>query len=157
MEGKRAMELSERIGNDMKDAMRSGEKLRLETLRSLRAAMLELEKSGKASVSDDDEMKAVLNQAKRRRDAADQFRAAGRTELADKEEAELAIIQEYLPKQLTDDEIRTEVDRIVAEVGASGPNDFKSVMPKAVAATRGRADGSRVQAIVRAALEEKAG
>jgi uncharacterized protein len=151
------MELSERINSDMKEAMRSGEKLRLETIRSLRAAMLELEKSGRESVSADDELKAVMNQAKRRKDAAEQFRAAGRVDLAEKEEAELAIIQGYLPQQLSDEEIRAEVARIVAETGASGPGDFKVVMPKAVAATRGRADGSRVQAAVKAALEGTAG
>lgn len=151
------MELAERIGNDMKEAMRSGERLRLETLRSLRAAMLELEKSGRSTISDEDELKAVMNQAKRRKDAAEQYRAANRPELAEKEEAELVIIEQYLPKQLSDEEIRTEVGRIVAETGASGPGDFKVVMPKAMAAMRGRADGNRVQAAVRAALEGSAG
>jgi uncharacterized protein YqeY len=150
------MELSERIGNDMKEAMRSGEKLRLEVLRSLRAAMLELEKSGRESVTTDDQLKAVMNQAKRRKDAAEQFRAASRVDLAEKEEAELVIIEEYLPKQLSDDEIRAEVARIIAETGASGPGDFKVVMPKAVAAMRGRADGSRIQGVVKAALEGNA-
>jgi uncharacterized protein len=151
------MELAERIGNDMKEAMRSGEKLRLETLRSLRAAMLDLEKSGKGAPTGEDELKSVMNQAKRRKDAAEQFRAAGRTELAEKEEAELLIIEEYLPKQLSDEEIAAEVGRIVAETGAGGPADFKSVMPKAMAAMRGRADGNRVQAAVRSALEGIAG
>jgi uncharacterized protein YqeY len=155
--GRTTMELAERIGNDMKEAMRSGEKLRLETIRSLRAAILELEKSGKGATTDEDELKAVMNQAKRRKDAAEQFRAAGRIDLAEKEEAELVIIEEYLPKQLSDGEIRAEVDRIVAETGASGPGDFKTVMPKAMAAMRGRADGNRVQAAVRAALEGSAG
>jgi uncharacterized protein YqeY len=151
--GNATMRLSERIGNDMKEAMRSGEKLKLETLRSLRAALLELEKSGKENVSDDDELKAVMNQAKRRKDAAEQFRAAGRVELAEKEEAELKFIEEYLPKQLSDDEIRAEVQRIVAETGATGPDDFKNVMPKAMASMRGRADGGRVQSAVREALQ----
>jgi uncharacterized protein len=150
------MDLSERIGNDMKEAMKSGEKLRLETIRSLRAAILELEKSGRGAVTADDQLKAVMNQAKRRKDAAEQYRAAGRAELAEKEEAELAIIEEYLPKQLSDEEIRAEVSRIVSETGASGPGDFKTVMPKAMAAMRGRADGNRVQAAVRAALEGQA-
>lgn len=147
------MELSERISNDMKDAMKSGEKLRLETLRSLRAAMLELEKSGKGAVSADDELKSVMNQAKRRKDAAEQFRAAGRIDLAEKEEAELKIIEEYLPQQLSDEEISAEVARIVAETGASGPGDFKVVMPKAMASMKGRADGNRVQSAVKSALE----
>ena len=98
-----------------------------------------------------------MNQAKRRKDAAEQFRAAGRAELAEKEDAELEIIEAYLPKQLSDEEIGAEVGRIIAETGASGPGDFKTVMPQAMAAMRGRADGSRVQAAVKAALEGAAG
>jgi uncharacterized protein YqeY len=120
----------------------------------LRAALLELQKSGN-EVTPDNEMKAVQNQAKRRKDAIEQFRLAGRDDLADKEADELKIIEAYLPSQLDDDEIRSQVRAIVEETGAAGPNDFKMVMPKAVAAMRGRADGSRIQAIVREELQAK--
>jgi uncharacterized protein YqeY len=119
--------------------------------------MLELEKSGKDAITDEDELKAVANQAKRRKDAAEQFRAAGRNDLADKEDAELAIIETYLPKQLSDEEIQAEIRAIVDETGAQGPGDFKLVMPKAMASMRGRADGSRVQAAVKQALEASTG
>jgi uncharacterized protein YqeY len=146
------MSLSEQVNEDMKAAMRSGEKLRLETLRSLRASMLELQKSGK-EVSADDELKAVMNQAKRRKDAAEQYRNAERADLAEKEEAELKIIEAYLPKQMSDDEIREGVRAIIAEVGAKGPDDFKLVMPKAMGAMRGKADGGRVQTIVKEELQ----
>lgn len=146
------MSLSEQVNEDMKTAMRSGEKLRLETLRSLRASMLELQKSGK-DVSADDELKAVMNQAKRRKDAAEQYRNAGRIDLAEKEESELKIIEAYLPQQMNDDEIRDGVRAIIAEVGAKGPDDFKLVMPKAMGAMRGKADGGRVQAIVKEELQ----
>jgi hypothetical protein len=149
------MSLTEQISEDLKAAMRAGEKLRLETLRSLRAALLELQKSGKETITPDDEMKAVMNQAKRRKDAAEQYRNANRNDLAEKEEAELKMIEAYLPQQLTDDEIRDEVRRLIDETGAAGPNDFKLVMPKAMAAMRGRADGGRVQAIVKEELEAK--
>src|ERR1051326_6981430 len=130
------MSLTERITEDMKSAMRAGEKLRLETLRSLRAAMLELQKSGR-EVSAEDELKAVMNQGKRRKDAIEQYRNANRNDLAEKEEAELKVIEEYLPQQLGEEEVRSEVRRIIGEVGAKGPDDFKSVMPKAMAAMRG--------------------
>ena len=146
------MSLSEQVNEDMKAAMRAGEKLRLETLRSLRASMLELQKSGK-EVSADDELKAVMNQAKRRKDAAEQYRNASRVDLAEKEEAELKIIEAYLPKQMSDDEIREGVRAIITEVGAKGPDDFKLVMPKAMGAMRGKADGGRVQAIVKEELQ----
>jgi uncharacterized protein YqeY len=146
------MTLTERINDDMKAAMRSGEKLRLETLRSLRAAMLELQKSGK-EVTPEDELKAVMNQGKRRKDAIEQYRNANRIDLAEKEEAELKVIEEYLPQQLGEEEIRSEVRRIISEVGAKGPDDFKNVMPKAMAAMRGRADGAKVQSAVREELQ----
>lgn len=147
------MSLSDRITDDMKSAMRSGERLRLETLRSLRAAMLELQKSGRDTVTEEDELKAVMNQAKRRKDAAEQFRNANRVDLAEKEEAELTIIEDYLPRQLDQEEIRTHVRSIIRDANATGPADFKVVMPKAMADLRGRADGSTVQAIVREELE----
>ena len=149
------MSVIERITEDMKAAMKSGEKLRLETIRSLRAAVIELEKSGKGEVTDEDVLKAVMNQGKRRKDAIDQFRKAGREDLAAKEEAELAIIEEYLPTQLGEDDIRREVVAIIESTGASGPDDFKLVMPKAMAALRGRADGAKVQGIVKEELQNR--
>ena len=148
------MSITEKISEDLTNAMKSGDRLRVETLRMVRAALLELAKSG-SEVTAEGEMKALQNQAKRRKDAAQQFRDANRTDLADKEESELKIIEEYLPQQVGDEEIRSEVKKIVAETGASGPGDFKIVMPKAMAALRGRADGAKVQAIVKAELEGK--
>jgi uncharacterized protein YqeY len=147
------MTLTQKISEDLTSAMKAGEKLRVETLRMVRAALLELAKSG-TEVTSEGEMKALQNQAKRRKDAAEQFRNANRLDLAEKEESELAIIEAYLPQQLSDEEIRAEVQRIVAETGAAGPGDFKNVMPKAMASMRGRADGGRVQAAVKAALAE---
>lgn len=150
------MTLSERINEDLKAAMRAGERVRLETVRSLRAAMVDLTKSGN-EVTDDAEQRAVMNQAKRRRDAIEQYRAVGRNDLADKEEAELKIIEEYLPQQLDDSAIEERVRAIIAETGAKGPGDFKVVMPRSVAAMRGVAEGGRIQPIVKRLLEENAG
>lgn len=146
-----AMTINDRIVDDMKVALKSGERLRLETLRMVRAAILELQKSGKV-VTPEMEMDAVVKQGKRRRDAADQYRSVGRDDLAEKEEAELSIIQEYLPKQLTDDEIRAELRLIIDETGACAMSDVKLVMPRAMGAMKGRADGGRVQALVRELL-----
>jgi uncharacterized protein len=146
------MTITEKISEDLTAAMKAGEKLKVETLRMVRAALLELQKSGK-EVTGEGEMKALQNQAKRRKDAAEQYRGANRVDLAEKEEAELKIIEEYLPQQMSEEEIQAEVRKIVAETGASGAGDFKVVMPKAMAAMKGRADGSKVQAAVKAALE----
>jgi len=150
------MTFTEQISEDLKNAMKAGDRLRTETLRMLRAALLELQKSGSA-VTADAEQKALQNQAKRRRDAAEQYRNAGRQDLAEKEESELAILTEYLPKQLSDDEIRAEVRGIITETGATGTGDFKLVMPKAMGKLRGQADGAKVQAIVREELERTGG
>ena len=146
------MTLTDRITEDLKNAMRSGEKVRLETLRMLRASLIQLQKSGK-EVTPSDELRAVQKQASARKDAIEQFGAANRPDRVEQETAELRIIEEYLPTQLSDDEIREEVRRVVAETGAAGMNDFKSVMPKAAAAMRDRAAGNRIQAIVREELQ----
>ncbi len=99
----------------------------------------------------------IQKQAKMRRDSIDAFRKGGREELVAKEEGELAILTAYLPKQLSESEIRAIVARVVAETGASGPRDMGKVMPKVLAQTKDRADGKQVAAIVQAALKEKAG
>ncbi len=99
----------------------------------------------------------IQKQAKMRRDSIDAFRKGGREELAAKEESELAILSEYMPKQLGEDEVRAIVERVVAETGASGPRDMGKVMPKLLAETKDRADGKQVAGIVQAALKAKAG
>jgi uncharacterized protein YqeY len=104
-----------------------------------------------AAISD-----VLQKQAKMRRDSIDAFQKGGRSELADKEALELAVIGEYLPKQLGQDEVRAIAMRIVAETGASGPRDMGKVMPKVLAETKERADGKQVAGIVQALLKEKA-
>ncbi len=145
------MTLSERINAELKAAMKAGEKLRLETLRSLRAALLELEKSGE-EVTPEKELSAVMKQAKQRKDSIEQYENGGREDLAQKEREELEIINEFTPKQMTDDEIREEIVGIIEQTEATGMNDFKLVMPRAMGTMKGQADGSRVQAIVREEL-----
>lgn len=98
----------------------------------------------------------IQKQAKMRRDSIDAFRKGGREELAAKEESELAILTEYLPKQLGEAEIRAIVTRVVSESGAAGPRDMGKVMPKVLAETKDRADGKQVAALVQAALRDKA-
>jgi uncharacterized protein YqeY len=109
------------------------------------------------SAMDDAAISDVLQkQAKMRRDSIDAFQKGGRPELAKKEAEELAIIGDYLPKQLDEAEVRAIVTRVVAETGASGPRDMGKVMPKVLAETKDRADGKQVAGIVQALLKEKA-
>ena len=147
------MNLPERISSDIKEAMKAGDKLRLETLRSIRAGILEFEKSGVDRAMTDDDAIAVLNKAaKKRRDAIEQYTAAGRTDVAAQEEAELAIIQEYLPAQLSEEEVRSAMREIIAQVGASAPSDFGKVMGMAMKQLKGKADGTIIQSVAKELL-----
>jgi len=98
----------------------------------------------------------IQKQAKMRRDSIEAFGKAGRTELVEKEESELRILEDYMPKQLSSDEVRAIVTRVVTETGAAGPRDMGKVMPKVLAETKDRADGKQVASIVQALLKEKA-
>jgi uncharacterized protein YqeY len=143
------MNLKEKINSELKDAMRSGDKLRLETIRSIRALILEFEKSGSnKELMPEDEIRLLSTAAKKRKESIDQFRNANRIELAEKEEAELKIIEEFLPKQLSNDEILEEVKKIAAEVGAKVKEDFPKLMPVAAKNLKGRADGKVIKEIV---------
>jgi len=143
------MNLVEKINNDLKEAMKSGDKIRLETIRSIRALILEFQKSGSGKEFTDDEGIRILTAAaKKRKEAIEQFTNANRLDLAEKESAELKIIEEYLPKQLSKEEILEEVKRIANEVGAKDKNDFAKVMPVAAKNLKGKADGKIIREIV---------
>lgn len=143
------MNLKEKINQDLKEAMKSGDKDRLNTIRSIRALILEFEKSGSnKELTEADELNLLNTAAKKRKESIEQFRNAGRLDLVEKEEKELSIILEYLPKQLTEEEIEIEVKKIIADVGAKGKEDFAKVMPIAAKSLKGKADGSVVRKIV---------
>lgn len=148
--------LKERLNEDLKAAMRARDEVRLRTIRSLRAALtereIELRPGGTNELTEEQELAVVQKQAKQRRDAIEQYEAAGRDDLARREHEELAIIESYLPRQLGDDEIRTIVRDVIAETGASSARDMGKVMGAVMGRLRGRADGRRVQEITRALL-----
>ncbi len=147
------MALTDTINEQIKSAMKAGDKVRLETLRSLRAGILEFEKSGvDRAMTPDDEFKILNSAAKRRKDAIEQYEGVGRTDAAAQERAELAIIMEFLPAQLTEAELREAITRIIATLGASGPADFGKVMGAATKELKGKADGSAIQALVKQLL-----
>ncbi len=143
------MSLKEKINEDLKNAMKSGDKLRLETVRSIRALILEFEKSGTGKeLNPEEEIKMLTTAAKKRKDSIEQYRNAGREDLATKEESELKIIQEYLPKQLTEDEIVEAIKLIAGSIGASSKEDFPKLMPQVMKELKGKADGKIVKANV---------
>ena len=143
------MSLKDKINSDLKDAMRSGDKLRLSTIRSLRALILNFEKSGVGREQTPDEELALLTSAaKKRKESIEQFNNAGRNELAEKEEAELKIINEYLPKPLSDEELFIEISSLAKEIGAVEKSDFRKLMPLAAKNLKGKADGKKIKEIV---------
>jgi len=152
------MALKQTIADDMKAAMRARDQQRLDTLRMARARMLEAEVALRAEMgrdyelSDPEAIKALAACAKQRRDSIEAYRAAGREDLAAKEEAELAIIQSYLPRQLSEDEIARIVDEAIAETGATAPKDMGAVMKVVVPKVQGAADGKVVSRIVKERL-----
>lgn len=150
------MSLKERINTDLKEAMKSGEKTRLNAIRSIRAALLEKEVSirvgGKAELTDEQELEVVISLAKKRKDSIQQYIDANRPELAETEKAELEILETYLPAQISHEEIEQTVMTIIAATGASSMKDMGKVMGAAMKELKGKADGGTVQEIVKSAL-----
>lgn len=150
------MTLKERINEEIKAAMKSGDKTRLETVRDIKKYIIEKETAEKRAqrgeLTPEEELEVLTAMAKRRKDSIEEFDKAGRADLAEKERAELAIIQEFLPKQLSEEEIKDVLKRIIAEVGASTQKDVGKVMGVAMKELKGKAEGSLVQKIAKELL-----
>ena len=149
--------MMETIAEHMKVAMKSGEKLRLETLRTIRAGLLEkqVEKRPAGVMTPDDEIAVLTSAMKKRKEAILIYREHGRNDLADQEEQELKIIQEYLPKQLSPEEVAEIVKQAIAATGAVSQKDFGKVMPAVMKEVKGKADGRMVQETVKKFLGEE--
>lgn len=150
------MSLKEQIGEDIKLAMKAKDKIRLETVRSIKKAIIEkeveLRVKGKDTLSQDDEIQLLVQQAKQRKDAIAQFSKARRDDLAQKESEELMIIETYLPEQMSDDEIDKIITEIMSKIGATTAKDFGKVMGVAMKELKGKADGNKIQELVKAKL-----
>lgn len=146
------MSLKERITEDMKAAMRAKEMDRLGTIRLLTAAMKQKEVDERIELDDAAVVGIVDKLIKQRKDSIEAFQKAGRQDLADKEAAEVAVLQAYLPARLSAEEIAAEVKAIVTELGASGPGDMGKVMGAAKQKLAGKAEMAQVSAAVKAAL-----
>ena len=150
------MSLKERIGEEIKSAMKAKDKVRLETVRGIKKAILEkevaLRPKGQDSLTEEQEIELLVQQAKQRRDSIEQYKNAGRDDLAAKESQELAIIKTYLPKQLDDEELESILDDIISSVGATSAKDLGKVMGAAMKQLKGKADGKKIQTIVKSTL-----
>ncbi|MFL6281890.1 MAG: GatB/YqeY domain-containing protein [Pyrinomonadaceae bacterium] len=147
------MTLKERITSDMTAAMKSKEAVRLSTLRMVKAAVQNREIEKGAALTDEELTKLLQSLVKQRRDSVEQYEKAGRAELAEKERAEIAVIDEYLPRAATREEIERAVEEAVAETGASSMKEMGAVMKAAMARLAGRnADGRVVSEVVKSKL-----
>ena len=146
--------LKDRLRSDLTDAIRRRDQLRADTLRMVLTSVTTEEVAGTEArqLSDDEVLKVVAKEAKKRREASSAYTGAGRAELAAREDAELVVIEAYLPAQLTDEEIEALVTEAVAETGATGMPQLGLVMKTVQPRVSGRADGGRVAALVRRVL-----
>jgi len=144
------MSLKEQLANDLTDALRQGDDTRKSTIRMLMSAISTEEVAGaeRRELGDEEMLKVVARQVKQRRDSIEEFKKAGRNELADKEAAELQILQAYMPEQAGREEIETEARRVIAEIGATGPQDKGKVMQAIMPRLAGRAEGRDINEVV---------
>lgn len=145
------MTIQERLTEEMKAAMKAKDALRLSTVRMARTAIKNAEIEARRELGEEAVIKVLSTLVKQRREAADAYRAS-RPELAEKEELELAVLQEFLPQPLSPEEVRDIIDRAIAELGASSMQDMGAVMKQVTARTVGRADGKEVSGLVRMRL-----
>lgn len=150
------MSFNEKISADLKSAMKSGDKIRLETLRTIKAGLLEkeVEKRPSGGMKEEDEIVVLIAASKKRKEAIEIYRANNRPELADQEEKELSIIEEYLPQKASEREMVEFILRTIKDVGASSPKDFGKVMPVVVKQFKGRGDGKLIQELVKNKLDQ---
>ncbi|MFW5927476.1 MAG: GatB/YqeY domain-containing protein [Wenzhouxiangella sp.] len=146
------MSLKERINDDVKQAMRAGDKPRLKTLRMVTAAIKQREVDDRVELDDAQVLAVVEKMIKQRRESAEQYRDGNRPELADAEEAEIAILEDYLPEPLSEAELEAAVDEAIEEAGATDMSGMGQVMGLLKTRVQGRADMSKVSALVRGRL-----
>ena len=146
------MSLKEQIKNDIKDAMRAKETVKRDTLRNIQAAIKQIEVDERRDVSDADVETIMMKYLKQREDAKTQFADAGREDLVEKEDAEIAIVKAYLPEPMDDTELETVLKEVIASVGAESMKDMGKVMGAAKSAIGSRADGGRINVMVKKLL-----
>jgi uncharacterized protein YqeY len=148
------MSMKDQLSGDLKQAMLSGDDLRKSTLRMLLAAIGSAEVAGstRKDLTDAEVLQVVAKQVKQRRESIEEFKKGGRQDLADREAAEMGVLEAYLPAQMSREDIEAEARNVVAEVGASGPADKGKVMKELMARLAGKADGRDVNEAVTSIL-----
>ena len=149
------MSIKDQLTADMKQAMKDREagKLRLSVIRMVRANIKNVEINDKKELTDDEVLAVLMKEVKMRQDSVEEFQKAGRDELVAQAKEEIAILKKYLPEALSDDELKAIVAEVIAAVGATSPKDMGKVMPEGMGKTKGRADGKRINVMVRELLK----
>ena len=149
------MSIKDLLTEDMKQAMKDKEsgKLRLSVIRMARANIKNIEIDEKRELNDDEVLAVLMKEVKMRQDSLEEFTKAGREELVEQAKQEIASLRKYLPEQLSDEELKALVVEAVAETGAAGPKDMGKVMAALMPKTKGRADGKRINTMVRELLK----
>ncbi|MFD0870569.1 glutamyl-tRNA(Gln) amidotransferase subunit E [Chlamydia abortus] len=146
------MSLSDRLNEDMKQAMKSQDKFRLSVIRMIRSAIKNIEIDQRRSLDDNEVLDIISREIKQRKDSLQEFEKAGREDLAQAAKAEIAVIAEYLPQQLTEEEVRVLVQQTIQETGASSKAEMGKVMGALMPKVKGRADGKLVNQLVQQLL-----
>ena len=151
------MTLEERLDADLKEAMRSGDSVRKLAIRAVKTALTEAKVAGteQRTLTDEDVLRLIQRQVKQRRDSIAEFAKGGRTDLISQEEAEIAVLEQYLPAQLGEAEIRARAQGVIAELGATDQKAMGPVMKRLTADLRGQADGALVSRVVRELLSPR--
>ena len=142
------LSLKQKLTDDIKQALRGGDKVRVSVIRMVMAAIKNAEIARRGALDDADILGIIAKEVRQRQESIDAFKQGNRADLATQEEAEKAILQQYLPQQITRQEIIAEALRVIAEVGAQGPDDKGKVMPRIIAQLKGKADGREINAVV---------
>ncbi|HWQ81837.1 MAG TPA: GatB/YqeY domain-containing protein [Ignavibacteria bacterium] len=147
------MNLKEKINEDLKNAMKAQDAFRTETLRSIRAEILKMDKSGmNREMNEEEELQLLTRQVKMRKESIEMFQNAGRTDLVERESKQMEIINEYLPKQISREEAEKIIFGIIESTGASTPKDIGKVMGPVMKELKGKFDGKLIQEIVKGRL-----
>jgi len=149
------MGLKERLVQDMKEAMKSKDKLRLSTIRMINSLIKNAEIDKRRELTDEEIVQLLQKYAKQRRESIKLYEKGGRQDLVEKEKAELAVVESYLPSQMNEEELKELISRAIEETGAASVKDLGKVMQWIMPKVKGRADGSLVNRLVREALEKR--
>jgi len=145
--------LKQKLTGDLKQAMRDGDKVRLLVIRLVMAAIKNAEIARQNTLDDADVLGIIAKEARQHHESIEAFRQGNREDLVAQEEAELTVLQEYLPEQISREEIVAEARRVIEEVGAQGPGDKGKVMPKLISQLKGKADGREINTVVTELLQ----